>query len=311
VRAVGPAVWNAWKARLLRTLYLNALGVMSDGIQVEHFGSRVAQAQSALRQALEPVWAADEIEAFLARGYPSYWVSFDTATHLRHALLMREADAAKRPLTVDSRIHAAQAVTEITVYTGDHAGLFAQIAGAMALSGASIVDAKIITMTNGMALDTFLVQDADGGAFASPTRLAKLSINIERALADRIRLGHEVSARRQSTPSRTGLFRVPPRVMVDNKVSAAYTVVEINGGDRLGLLYDVTATLTALNLQIASAHISTYGERVVDVFYVKDLFGLKVEHERKIQDVREALLLALRQPADAAEAAAKTLVAAQ
>ncbi len=314
VRAVGPGVWNAWKAGLLRSLYYNALDMLSGGIQVEQAGGRVAHAQQALRAALTPALSDDEIEAFLARGYPSYWVSFDTATHLRHALLIREAEAAKRPLTIDSRVHPAQAVTEITVYTGDHAGLFAQIAGAMALSGASIVDAKIITMTNGMALDTFLVQDAEGGAFESSTRLAKLSINIERALEDRIRLGNDVAARRQASASRTRLFPVPPRVIVDNKASASYTVIEINGGDRLGLLYDVTSTLTRLSLQIASAHISTYGERVVDVFYVKDLFGLKVEHQRKIQEIKDALLAALREPADAADAAApapKGMVAAQ
>ncbi len=165
-------------------------------------------------------------------------------------------------------------------------------------------------MTNGMALDTFLVQDADGGAFSSSTRLARLSINIEQALADRIRLDRDVIARRKSTQSRTGLFRVPPRVIVDNAASDAYTVIEINGRDRLGLLYDVTSTLTRLNLQIASAHVSTYGERVVDVFYVKDLFGLRVEHERKIQEIRTALLAALRDPADG-PVPAKTLVAAQ
>ncbi len=135
VRAVGPAVWNAWKAGLLRSLYYNALDMMSGGIQVERFEHRIAQVQDALRNVMKPVFTDDEIEAHLARGYPSYWVSFDTATHLRHALLMREADAAKRPLTIDSRVHEAQAVTEITVYTGDHSGLFARIAGAMALSG--------------------------------------------------------------------------------------------------------------------------------------------------------------------------------
>jgi [protein-PII] uridylyltransferase len=310
VRAVGPAVWNAWKAGLLRSLYYNALDMMSGGIQVERFEHRAKQAQEALRQALKGIWTESEIEAHLARGYPAYWVSFDTATHLRHALLMREAEAAQRPLTIDSRVHAAQAVTEITVYTGDHAGLFARIAGAMALSGASIVDAKIITMANGMALDTFLVQDADGGAFASSTRLAKLSINIEQALGDRIRLDRDVVARRKSTQSRAGLFRVPPRVIVDNSASATYTVIEVNGRDRLGLLYDITSTLTRLNLQIASAHISTYGERVVDVFYVKDLFGLRVEHERKIQEIRTALLAVLRDPADGAASAAKPMVVA-
>jgi [protein-PII] uridylyltransferase len=310
VRAVGPAVWNAWKAGLLRSLYYNALDMMSGGVQAEQRDRQVREAQDQLRKSLTGIWTPEQIEAHLARGYPGYWVAFDTATHLRHALMMREAEMAKRALTINSRVHEAQAVTEITVYTPDHAGLFAQIAGAMALAGASIVDAKIITMSNGMALDTFLVQDTEGGAFASPTRLAKLAINIEQALADRLRLDREVTARRDHAVNRAGLFTVPPRVIVDNKASATYTVIEVNGRDRLGLLYDVTAAITSLSLQIASAHISTYGERVVDVFYVKDVFGLKVEHEGKIAEIRRALLDAVRDPVEA-EAAKAVLTAAQ
>ena len=186
-------------------------------------------------------------------------------------------------------------MTEITIYTSDHAGLFSQIAGGMALSGASIVDAQIITMANGMALDTFVIQDAEGSAFDSPSRLAKLTANIEQALSGRLRFDRELAKRRDQAPSRTRVFKVPPRVLIDNKASASFTVIEVNGRDRVGLLYDVTSAMTRLSLQISSAHISTYGERVVDVFYVKDVFGLKVEHERKLKEIRQTLVAALNE----------------
>jgi [protein-PII] uridylyltransferase len=296
VRAVGPAVWNNWKAGLLRELYHKALDLMSGGIGVERREARVEAAQNALRAQLAATWPADEIDAHIARGYPSYWVSFDTATHVRHARLVRRAESAKEPLTIESKQDPAHGVTEVTIYTGDHAGLFSQIAGAMALSGASILDAKIITMTNGMALDTFMIQSVEGEAFDNPNRLAKLQANIGTALAGRLRLDRELAKRRSSLPSRTHVFKVPPRVLIDNELSAVHTVIEVNGRDRVGLLYDVTAAMTRLNLQIASAHISTYGERVVDVFYVKDVFGLKVDRERKIEEIREALVAALREP---------------
>lgn len=295
VRAVGPGVWNNWKAGLLTDLFHRALDLMSGGIGVERREARVEAAQNALRAKLGPDWSADEIDAHLARGYPSYWVSFDTESHLRHAALIRQAESSKAPLTIESRVIAAHGVTEVTVYTGDHAGLFAQIAGAMALSGASIVDAKIITMTNGMALDTFVIQDASGTVFDSQSRLAKLDTNIEQALSGRLRFDRELAKRRASAQSRTRVFTVPPRVLIDNKASASHTVIEVNGRDRIGLLYDITAAMTRLNLQIASAHISTYGERVVDVFYVKDVFGLKVEHERKIREIRDTLVAALKE----------------
>jgi [protein-PII] uridylyltransferase len=312
VRAVGPAVWNNWKAGLLRELYSRAVEMMSGGAGVERREARVEEAQNALRGQLAATWTTDEIETHIARGYPSYWVSFDTATHLRHARMVREAELDKAPLTIETRVDQAHGVTEVTIYTGDHAGLFSQIAGGMAVSGATILDANIITMTNGMALDTFVIQEPDGSAFDSPSRLAKLSANVELALSGRLRLDRELAARRSATQfSRTRVFEVPPRVVIDNAASAVHTVIEVNGRDRVGLLYDLTAAMTRLSLQIASAHISTYGERVVDVFYVKDVFGLKVDHDRKIEEIRQSLLVALREPATDADEASPRVSAAQ
>jgi [protein-PII] uridylyltransferase len=303
IRAVGPTVWNGWKGGLLRELYQRTEDVMLGGM-AEARNFRVQAAQEALRAELAKAqWPSADIDAHLARGYPTYWTSFDIATHLRHARLVREAETSHAPLTVDSRVDSFRSVTEITVYTSDHPGLFSQIAGAMAVSGANIVDAKIVTLANGMALDTFWIQDSDGGAFDSSSKLAKLSAYIEQVLSGRMRLDKELAARKGKLPTRAAVFKVPPRVLVDNKASSTYTLIEVNGRDRPGLLYDLTAAMTQLGLQIASAHISTYGERVVDVFYVKDVFGLKVEHERKLSQVREHLLKALEDPATAAKAA--------
>ena len=297
VRAVGPNVWNNWKAGLLRELFGRALDRMSGGIGAERYGARVEAAQAALRAQLEPLWPAADIDTHLARGYPSYWVSFDTVSQLRHAQLIREAEQAKAPLTVDWRQDRSQGVTEVTIYTGDHAGLFSQIAGAMALCGANIVDAKIITMTNGMALDSFVIQDSEGQAFDSPSRLAKLAASLDQALTGRLRFDRELAKRGSAmAASRTRVFKVQPRVVVDNTASAGHTLIEVNARDRIGLLYDITAAMTRLNLQISSAHISTYGERAVDVFYVKNVFGLKVEHSGKVREIRKALDLVLREP---------------
>jgi len=294
IRAVGPNVWNSWKGGLLRDLFNRALDVMSGGIGVEKREARVLAAQGALRTILEAEqWSDADIEAHLGRGYPSYWVSFDTGTHLMHARLMRQAEAAKAPLTIDWRFDPVREVMEVTLYAADHPGLFSQIAGAMALSGASIVDAKIITMTNGMALDSFLIDDLAGDNFESGSRRAKLASLIEQALSGRLRLARELEKKSDQIRSRTKLFPVPPRVLIHDHASAAHTVIEINGRDRIGLLYDLTAAMTKLNLQIASAHISTYGERVVDVFYVKDVFGLKIENDRKKKEIRAALAEAL------------------
>lgn len=304
IRAVGPTVWNAWKAGLLRELYQRAFDVMTGGLSSIAHSTRVKSSQANLRAELTRLgWTSEDIDAHLVRGYPSYWTTYDTPIHLRHARLVREAEAVRAPLTVEPRVDTQRAVTEITVYTGDHPGLFSQIAGAMAISGANIVDAKIITLANGMALDTFCIQDSDGGAFDSPAKLAKLATCIEQVLSGRMRLDRELANRKGKLPSRAHVFKVPPRALVDNKPSRAHTVIEVNGRDRPGLLYDITNAMTNLGLQISSAHISTYGERVVDVFYVKDVFGHKIEHDRKLEQIRASLLKALEDPAAAAKAA--------
>ena len=302
IRAVGPKVWNGWKAALLRELYHSALDVISGGLTVEARDERIAAAQAAAR-ALLPDFSDAEFAAFTSRGYPFYWLSLDAATQARHARLMREADASGAPLTVEKRIDAARAVTEITLYTADHPGLFSRIAGALAVSGANIVDAKIMTMSNGMALDTLWVQDHDGTPFDRPDKLAKLAFTFENVLTGDLK-PHIELARPPAFSSRTSVFTVPPRVLVDNQASRSHTVIEVNGRDRPGLLWEVTRELTRLSLQVSSAKISTYGEKVVDVFYVKNLFGHKVEHPQKLAEIRDTLEAVLAKGNGATPAAA-------
>ncbi len=293
MRAVSPRVWNAWKATLLRELYARVAEVLAGGLATTERDVRVTRTKQALAVRLCD-WRAEERDYFLGLGYPGYWLGFDVDTHLRHARLVRQAQATGAPLTVQAEPLPARAVTEITVYAADHAGLFSQIAGALAVAGASIVDARIHTLTNGMALDTFWVQDAAGGAFDAPHRLARLSVLVEQALSGRLQLAAEI--RRVSDAllgRRMRAIHVPPRVVVDNRASHTHTVLEVNGRDRPGLLHDVTAAISEQGLQIASAHVTTYGVRAVDVFYVKDVFGLKVENERKLTALRLALLTAL------------------
>jgi len=291
MRAVGPKVWNGWKATLLRELYWRVAEVLAGGLSVPERDTRVARAKQAAAALLDTM-PREETERFLSLGYPGYWLSFDPDTHARHARMIQDADSADAPLTVRTRVLESRAVTEVTVYVTDHPGLFSRIAGALAVAGASIVDARIHTMTNGMALDTFWVQDAAGGAFDAPHRLARLGVLVEQSLSGRLRLDAEIGKLRRE-PARLRAVQIPPRVVVDNHASNSHTVIEVNGRDRPGLLHDVTAAISDQGLQIGSAHITTYGVRAVDVFYVKDVFGLKVENERKLTTLRAALVAAL------------------
>jgi [protein-PII] uridylyltransferase len=287
IRAVGPKVWNGWKGGLLRELYARASELLSGAPTVDARDLRIANTQKELRPLL-PEFSDAEFASLCQRGFPSYWLSHDLVTLARHARLMGQAERDQAPLVVVTRIDSLRSVTEITVYTVDHPGLFSRIAGALSLAGATIVDARIVTMANGKALDTFVVQDPNGGAFDRPDRLAKLSVLLENVLAGRLDPAKEL-ARRTVPPSRTSVFTVPPRVLIDNKASSAHSVIEVNGRDRPALLFDLTRALTAHGVQIAGAKISTYGEKVVDVFFVKDSFGLKIQYESKVTELKSAL----------------------
>ncbi len=295
IRAVGPGVWNGWKGQLLRELYHETDAALAGGDVSARRSRRVEAAKAALTEALAD-WPEDEVTRFLGRHDPRYWIGFDLAAHRRHALLVRRAEAGAEPLTLDFTVDRFRARTEMVVFAADHPGLFMRVAGALALSGASIVDARIFTTSDGMALDSFGIQNVeDLSAVDDPSRLRKIRTNIAKALAGEIRLDRALEGRR-SLPKRADVFEVEPRVLIDNNASRTLTVIEVNGRDRPGLLYELAKGLKDLGVVIVSAHISTYGERVVDVFYVKDVFGLKITQEQKRRQISRRLASALGAP---------------
>jgi hypothetical protein len=242
-------------------------------------------------------WTPEEIKHFIDLGYPGYWLSFDSKTHARHARLMRDAEHRKSPLTVDMQPPSSGVLTEITVYSPDYAGLFSKICGVLAVAGASTVEARIHAMANGMALDTFWVQDIAGGAFDAPHRLERLAVLMEQGLSGRLRLASEIrKASEIAFGQQMRAIDVPPRVVIDNHASPTYTMLEVSGGDWPGLLYDVTAAISEQGLQIACTHVTTDGVCAVAVFYANDVFGLKVEDRRRLAQLRDALLSALEMP---------------
>ncbi|MEZ5859867.1 MAG: [protein-PII] uridylyltransferase [Geminicoccaceae bacterium] len=305
IRAVGPGVWNGWKGQLLRELYHEAEAAMASGDLHGRRRERIERARASLAEALlaggdGDRWTSAEVEAYTALHDPRYWLGVAEDAHLRHARLVRRAQTQKLPLAVDFHVDEFRARTEITVYAADHPGLFMKVAGALALSGVSIVDAHIFTTADGMALDTLGVQDAERqAAVDDEARFGRIERNIRKVLQGEVWLEKELAGRR-SLPPRTEVFTVEPRVLVNNQASSTHSVIEVNGRDRPGLLFALAKVLKERGLVIHSAHISTYGERVVDVFYVKDVFGLKVASPAKLKRLRNELEAALAEPADRA-----------
>ncbi|MGY8999831.1 MAG: [protein-PII] uridylyltransferase [Rhodospirillales bacterium] len=293
IRAVGPKTWNAWKSGLLRGLFQRTLEVMSGDMVVENRSARIAYAKEALRASLRD-WLPQDVEGFISTGYPSYWLACTTDIHARHAEIVRVAKAKGESLHIDMRIDDEFEYTEMTVYSPDHPGIFSQITGAVALSGATIMEAKIITMSDGMVMDSFSILDINNQAYKQTRQVERLRSRIAASLAGKIHIDQELSkSAKAGRLKKEEMFSVVPRIIIDNSVSTTDTVIEVNGRDRIGFLYDVTTAINALGLKINSAHITTYGEHVVDTFYVKDIFGLKISHKIKIDGIRNELLRAV------------------
>ncbi len=287
IRAVGPGVWNGWKSQLLRTLYYETEPVVTGGFSEVDRERRVAIAQAELRAELKD-WPSDEIDSYISRHYPAYWLKVDLTHKIAHAHFLRKTWTEKKTLATEFRFDAARGVTELTVIAPDHPRLLSIIAGACAAGGANIVDAQIYTTTDGLALDTIAVSREFDHDEDEARRAARIAETIERALRGEIKLP-EVVAKRGAPKGRLRAFAMEPEITINNEWSNRYTVVEVTGIDRPGLLYELTSTLSKLSLNIASAHVATFGERVVDVFYVTDLLGAKIASPTRQAAIKRAL----------------------
>jgi len=287
IRAVGPGVWNGWKAQLLRTLYYETEPVITGGFSEVNRAQRVAAAQAEFRAALQD-WPQEQLEAYIAKLYPAYWLKVDLPHKIEHAKFVRSAEAAGKSLATSISFDGS-AVTELTVLAPDHPWLLSIIAGACATTGANIVDAQIYTTTDGRALDTISLSREFERNEDEERRANRVAETIEKALRGDLRLP-DVVEKRAAPKGRIRAFALEPTVTINNQWSRRYTMVEITGLDRTGLLYELTATLSKLNLNIVSAHVATFGERVVDVFYVTDLMGAQIASPMRQAAIKRALI---------------------
>jgi [protein-PII] uridylyltransferase len=228
--------------------------------------------------------------AKLAKAMPApYWIAEPDdiiERNARHLLASEGAD-----LAIDACYYAERGATLITVYAADHAGLFYRIAGAIHLAGGNIIDARIHTSSDGMALDNFLVQDPFGKPFREATQIERLKQAITDTLKNRGRSAPSLN-NKPGVLRRAEAFDIAPSILIDSSASNRFTVIEVNARDRPALLYNLALALFQSKVTLHSAHIATYGERAVDTFYITDLFGGKIENKVKLKSLESRLLAA-------------------
>ena len=295
IRGVGPGTWNNWKAMLLRQLYGLTAEALEGGLETFNRERAVDESRAALRARLTD-WTAAEITKETGRHYDPYWQGLTTDTQEAFATLLRglKDDEIRINLHPEPQRDATRACFALA----DHPGIFSRLAGALALVGANVVDAKTYTSKDGYATAVFWVQDSEGHPY-EVSKLPRLRGMIDKTLKGEVR-PRTALADRDKIKKREREFRFPTHVTFDNEGSEIYTIIEVDTRDRPGLLYDLTRTLAANNIYIASAVIATYGAQVVDAFYVKDMFGLKLHAKHRQESLDRKLRQAIAEGAERA-----------
>lgn len=296
IRGVGPDTWNNWKAALLRALYNQTREALENGMEALNRAHRGTEAKKALRAAL-PSWTKAELKVETARHYDPYWQGLHVTAHIDFAEMLRELTDLDDPGGMIVRLHPDEDrdATRACFCMADHPGIFARIAGALALVGANVVDARSYTTKDGYVTDAFWIQDSEGHPYEAE-RLPRLREMIHKTLRGEVITGEALKSR-DKIKKRERAFNVPTHITFDNDGSEIYTIIEVDTRDRPGLLYDLARTLAGANIYIANAVIATYGEQVVDAFYVKDMFGLKYYSEAKQKSLEAKLRSAIAEGA--------------
>jgi len=295
IRGVGPETWNNWKAQLIRSLYENSAQAFKYGMDKITNAHRLDEAQAALETALGTA-GKDLFAAETERHYDQYWQGLDTAAHIIFAHLFAKID--QDGIAIDIVPDIDRDATRACFVMQDHPGIFSRLTGALALVGANVVDARTYTTGDGYATAVFWIQDADEKPYEM-ARIDRLKSMIQKTLKGEVIAG-DVLKTRDKLKKRERDFVIPTEILFDNEGSEIYTIIEVDTRDRPGLLHDLTQTLRQSNIYIASAVIATYGVQAVDVFYVKDMFGLKLHSKAKRDAIEKKLCAAITKGAKGA-----------
>jgi [protein-PII] uridylyltransferase len=297
MRAVAPGIWNNWRGTLVTELYRRGFEFLEKGgFEPEDRAARAARIRGRLLVAA-PAARRDAIQLFVDEMPDSYFLSTPEEMMLGHGELRRrfeDAEASGQRPAVATQLTGfpERDFSEFAVCTRDRPGLFAMLSGVLAAHGMNILAARIDTSGDGVALDAFRVS-RDGLDGLDRDRWERVEQTLRGVLAGTVDV--EELVRRSSRPSLLTKKRrpVPTRVEVHNDVSAGYTVLDVFAGDRVGLLFTITNCLYHLWIQIHLAKISTMVHEVLDVFYVTDADGRKLEDPEQIERIRTALVDAL------------------
>jgi [protein-PII] uridylyltransferase len=290
VKAVSPEAWTEWKATLLWELYIKTHTILTRGIPEEK--EDLLKAERMRSQILEDVGKEME-EAFmlshLDRMPPRYILTTPRPRIASHLRLVQQLDG--RRLASECQHFPQMGRSEFTVCTYSQPGQFASIVGVLSAHSINILSAQIYTRSDGVVLDTFQVNNLQGKAVTNDSLWQRVESELMAVKEGRLQVEDLISANRNRYGGRSGKKApvLPPHVEFDNTISDSYTVIDVRAGDRLGLLYLISKTISSLGLDIAFAKIATEVDQAMDVFYVTETDGRKVLDQGRLARIKSTL----------------------
>ncbi|BBO90851.1 [protein-PII] uridylyltransferase [Desulfosarcina ovata] len=286
--ATGPKAWNDWTSSLLRNLFLKVFNILKNGELASGRAVRIVEKKrQAVAQSMTETIAAEQLDALLNFMSPRYMLYTPVENIPRHLALHTELG--ERPFVWHIDKSADADTRTVTICAKDRPGLISRIAGVFTLNGIDILDVQVFTWRNNIALDVFEVNPPPDPIFEDE-RWERARCNLEDALAGQLELSKELLRKKNDTaPIQPYTAERPTEIVVDNETSSFFTIIEVVTFDFPGLLFRVTDALFKSGLDIWVAKIATKVDQVVDVFYVRDFDGQKVDAPQQVESVKAAI----------------------
>ena len=290
--ATGPKAWNSWTATLLRDLFFKVLNVLENGeLATQEAVALVARKHDELLAGVKPNRRSAQLEALFKVMSPRYLLNVPVENIQDHVRLYQDLGASPFVWEIEPGLAADTRI--VTICAKDQPGLFSRIAGVFTLNRINILDAQVFTWRNNTALDIFKVQPPPDPIFEDE-KWEKAHQDLAKTLAGDL----DLTAALQSQPrffatTRPPAMQRPVRVEIDNATSSFFTIVEVFAEDFPGLLFRITNALFQCRLDVWVAKIATNVDQVVDVFYVRDFDGQKIDDPEQVGAIKEAICAVL------------------
>ena len=286
--ATGPKAWNDWTASLLKDLFFKVLNILEKGELATPKAVKIIEdKKSTILSLATNQKERQELEELYNIMSPRYLLFTEAADISQHIELFKQLKGDDFIWKVEKP--ADSTTRDVVICAKNRPGLISKIAGVFTLSGLDIIDVRIFTWRNNTALDIFKVK-APPDLIFEDQKWQKTAQQLQDALKGDLDIEAELfETQGRGQPAFLDIGQRPLQIKIDNQSSSFFTIIEVFTNDFPGLLFKITDTLFRCHLDIWVAKIATKVDQVVDVFYVHDFDGQKIDSAEQLADIKAAI----------------------